>query len=220
MLKAMLVLLATAVPHAAAALEFGEWQTANGSNIKVEEDFMDARYPRLVVILRPDNWTERDGVLVLRCEQNQTEVYFSSGPLEFFGHSRDPVVAVRFPSDERAVVQSVDLSTDGEAVFFDNAIGFMSRLATDGSVGLDGNYFGSSFRHRFTVDGQLVAAIRDLATTCEWADRLPEAPIAAVVEPAPEVAKSLSDALRALVAEHGAEAVRAALADILPPPAK
>lgn len=227
-MRRLALMLAMLSPQAVHALEFGEWTTPGGSVIIVEEDFMDARYPRHLIILAPAGGTERDGALVLRCEQNRTEVYFNSGMFDFFGHGSEPQVAVRFPSDDRASVLSVGLSTDAEAVFFDNPIGFLSRLAADGSVGLDGNYYGGSFRHNFVLDAQLTAALRDLAATCEWADRLPARPEAAP-EPAPDqtppapgadASDALSAAIRALVGQYGADAVRAALHAEIPPPAK
>lgn len=222
-LKPLVAAMSLVLPAAAMALDFGEWTLPNGSVLVVEEDFMDARYPRHLIILHPEDGLESDGALVLRCEQNRTEVYFSSGDYEFFGHGTSPEVAVRFPSDDRANRQSVGLSTDAEAVFFDNPVAFLVRLAEDGSVGLEGSYFGGSFRHRFVLDARLQAALRDMAQTCEWADRLPPLPetagpvtLAAGDGEMDRTDAELLMAITALIEEFGADRVRQALADAAP----
>lgn len=186
-------------------LNFGDRTTKNGTKISVEEDFMNAKYPRHVVILAATSQGDKDGALVFRCQQNSTEAYFVSGPFDFFGHGTSPVVNVRFPSDEQAKRLKVSLSSDAEAVFFGNPIEFMTRTVTDGSVGLMGSYYSGSFRHNYVLDEETKSAMYALATTCEWVDRLPERD-EVTFEKSP--AELLSAELEILIEEYGEDLFR------------
>lgn len=184
----------------AESLEFGDRTTENGTKISVEEDFMNAKYPRHVVVLAAEGQGDRDGALIFRCQQNSTEAYFVSGQFDFFGHGTSPVVNVRFPSDDQARAWTVSLSSDAEAVFFSNPIEFMISAVTDGSVGLMGNYYGGSFRHNYVLDEKTKSAMYELATTCEWLDQIPERDDV-LVERTP--AQLLSAELEALIEKYG-----------------
>ena len=194
------LLLAGSSSAIAESLEFGDRTTENGTKIIVEEDFMNAKYPRHVVILAAEGQGDRDGALIFRCQQNSTEAYFVSGQFDFFGHGTSPVVNVRFPSDDQARATTVSLSSDAEAVFFSNPIEFMTRTVTDGSVGLMGNYYGGSFRHNYVLDEETKSAMYDLATTCEWVDQIPERDDV-LVERTPT--QLLSAELEALIEKYG-----------------
>lgn len=199
------LILAGSSSAIAETLEFGDRITENGTRISVEEDFMDAKYPRHVVVLAAEGQGDKDGALVFRCQQNSTEAYFVSGPFDFFGRSTSPVVNVRFPSDDEATATTVSLSSDGEAVFFSNPIQFMSKTVIDGSVGLMGSYYGGSFRHNYVLDEQTKSALYDLATTCEWIDQIPERD-EVPVERTP--AQLLSAELEALIERYGEDLFR------------
>lgn len=203
------------VPIEARALEFGEFTTSNGSLVTVEEDFMDARYPRHVIGLAAQGREANDGWLIFRCQENVTEAFFVSGPFDFFGHGTSPSVSVRFVSDERARQQSPSLSSDAEAVFFDQPIDFIVKTVEGGSVGLNGSYFSGSFRHNFVLDDQTNSAVYELATTCGWVDRLP-----AKQEVSEDVSSSPSDKklvneLRSLIEDYGEEQFRSTVTQIL-----
>jgi hypothetical protein len=194
---------------------FGERTSPNGSSITVEEDFMNAKYPRHILALAARDRTERDGWLVFRCQNNRTEVYFVSGSFEFFGRGRDPVVNVRFPSQDQGRQAPVSPSSDGEAVFFADPIDFIARATRDGSVGLQGSYYSGAFRHHFELDGMSRAAIYEMAETCGWRDRLPE-PDTSIASPAEDTGDPvIDDRLRALVGEFGQDRVRAAATRVL-----
>lgn len=204
------------IATSASALEFGEWTTSNGSNISVEEDFMDSRYPRHVIALRPDGADRKDGWLVLRCQQNKTEVFFSSGPFDFFGRGREPSVSLRFPDDANASSANISLSSDGEAIFFTDPVTFITKMLNGGFVGLGGSYYSSAFRHKFTLDPQLRDAIYDMAETCEWLDQVTEipAPVDTIANPIDTDRQALDAGLSALIQEFGLEQVSQALTDL------
>jgi len=205
-------LLLAGPPAIAETLEFGDRTTENGTKISVEEDFMNAKYPRHVVILAAESQGDRDGALIFRCQQNSTEAYFVSGQFDFFGHGTSPVVNVRFPSDDQASATTVSLSSDAEAVFFSNPIEFMTRAVTDGSIGLMGNYYGGSFRHNYVLDEETKSAMYDLATTCEWVDQIPEWD-EVLVERTP--AQLLSAELEALIKKYGEGLFRQTIQSLL-----
>lgn len=200
---------------ASAGPTFGERTTPNGSSVNVEEDFMNAKYPRHIIALAALDRSQGDGWLVFRCQNNQTEVYFVSGPFEFFGRGRDPVVNIRFPSQDQGRRADLSLSSDGEAVFFADPIEFIVRATRDGSVGLQGNYYGGSFRHQFELDGMSKAAIYEMAETCGWRSKLPEIS-AEIASPADQPGDPVvDDRMRTLVAEFGSDRVRAAATRVL-----
>lgn len=198
-------------------VEFGTFTTENGTTITVEEDFMDSRYPRHFILFANEPAREGDGVLILRCEQNRTELFFASGPFEFFGMSRKPNIQARFPSEQAASTLNAGSSSDGEAAFIRSPIDFVVKLVKDGSVGLAGSYYSGSFRHNIALDDQTIDAIYELAETCEWSNRLPErastdASIGDVnegIEPAR--IEDVLERVRQLIEEHGIEAVERAL---------
>lgn len=199
------LILASSSSAIAEPLNFGDRTTKNGTKISVEEDFMNAKYPRHVVILAATSQGDGDGALVFRCQQNSTEAYFVSGPFDFFGHGTSPVVNVRFPSDEQAKRLKVSLSNDAEAVFFGNPIEFMTRTVTDGSVGLMGSYYSGSFRHNYVLDEETKSAMYDLAKTCEWVDRLPERDEVPLEKTPTQL---LSAELEVLIEEYGEDLFR------------
>lgn len=206
------IIMTCSSPATAEQLNFGNRETENGTAISVEEDFMNAKYPRHVIILAATNRGDADGALVFRCQQNSTEAYFVSGPYDFFGHSTTPVVDVRFPSDEQANRAAISLSSDGEAVFFRDPIEFMSKTVIDGSVGLMGSYYSGSFRHNYVLDDETKAAIYDLATTCEWSDRLPKRD-EVTLEKTPT--QLLSAELDVLIDEYGEDLFRQTVQSLL-----
>jgi hypothetical protein len=213
-IKALSTALFVLNASALAAQDFGEWTTPNGSSIVIEEDFMDERYPRYVLALRPDDAKNADGWLIFRCPQNETEVYFSSGQFDFFGVGRTPRVNVRFPSDSSANPANVDLSANGEAVFFPDPISFIAKTMTGEFVGLNGSYFSGSFRHRFTIEPQMQQAIYAMANSCEWQERLPE--LENIVPSDAQSSNAQTEALEMelglLIEKFGEDAIRRALA--------
>jgi len=211
-------LIAFMVPSVGIAQEvrFGEWVSPNGAIITVEEDFMDARYPRHVIVMSSEGSTNRDGALVLRCEENVTEVFFVSGPFDFFGFGQEPSVNMRFPTDERASDAGTSPSVDGEAAFFPRPIEFIERLYAEGSVGLGGRYYSGSFRQNFIIDPEVAAAIEAMARTCEWSDRLADS------QGADDVSSEIERQLVSLIEQYGFEAVQTglkSLAEASDPPA-
>lgn len=188
-------------------LTYGDRTSPNGTKISVEEDFMDGRYPRHVIVLSHEGIGDQDGRLILRCQSNSSEVYFVSGPFDFFGQGQEHSILMRFPSDNGPRNIPLSLSTDGEAVFFPDPISIMSQLATDGSVGISGRYYGGSFRHNIVLDRETQAAIYDLAQTCEWEDRLP---VIAVEEPKEDNNPQLElvSELNDLIDRYGIDAVK------------
>lgn len=194
-------------------LEFGEFVSSNGTQISVEEDFMDGRYPRHVIVFEHQMATEREGRLLLRCESNRTEVFFASGSFDFFGAGQQYSVTVRFASEDAPREIPVSNSANNEAVFFPDPIDFAVGLVVSGSVGLSGRYFGGSFRHNVQLDRLTTLAIYDAAETCGWISRLPEleAPNLASMSETQISDPALIEGLEGLIEEFGLDQVKDAI---------
>lgn len=215
----------------------GNWSSANGE-VTVEEDLTTAKYPRHIVALAPLDGSSKAGYLILRCEQNKTEVYFVAADFEFFGFGENPAISARFKSETEAQPLRATNSSDARAAFLGTPIEFVLRLVEEDQVVLAGNYYGSRFTGLYKTDSTILNGIYGMSETCGWSDRLPprDAPIAAdgtddparaaptrdegkpatVVSNAPQTngASDLPTALKALVEQYGMPAVLKALGEI------
>lgn len=212
----------------------GKWSSTNGE-VTVEEDLTTSKYPRHIIALLPLDGSSKAGYLVLRCEQNKTEVYFVAAEFEFFGFGRDPKISARFKSEAEAKPLRTAGSSDADAAFIETPIDFVMRFVEEGQVVLAGNYYGGRFTGLYKTDATILDGIYGMAETCGWSSRLPvrdtataaiggptlatDGQIGPQVAPANSAPKTpdpadLKEALKALVERYGLPAVLKALGEV------
>jgi len=106
--------------------------------------------------------------LILRCKQKQTEAYIVTGmPPQVEYGSDGATVTTRLDKD-RAIKLRMSKSTDGEALFFGQSVGFIKSMLRKSTLLFDFTPFNSSpVMTTFDLRG-IDEAIKPLRETCKW----------------------------------------------------
>ena len=216
-------------------VEFGTSSSDFGS-VEVQEDIANPDIPKHFVYPTPQDGSNSAGVLILRCQNKSTEVFYAAKQGEFFGFGTAPDIAERFKSEQKSHKIRASGSSDGSAAFISSPIDFISKLIKEGLVILSGSYYSGSFAAKFDIDDVVADGIYSMAETCEWSKKLPARADAAVVkaetsdQPTNDEStdkgastgvtaadRELGVALQSMVAKYGMDAVQKALSQITTP---
>jgi len=161
-ISAIVIALSFAQPAAASE----RW-----GSIRVEPNIANPEFPtHYITINRDEAGRFGPSYLHIRCENNKTEVYLSvDGVYGYRGRTR-----AKWAGMTRAQRIGTVESSDGQAAFFNNSIGFLTRFVDEGTVILEVEGYNVRGAASYTINGELIEGIYALANTCQWASRLPE----------------------------------------------
>jgi type VI secretion system protein VasI len=107
--------------------------------------------------------------LIVRCKENRTELYVRTGmnAAVEYGEYESATVTLRFDKDEAVQVKCGE-STDGEALFFPNAISMLKLMMSRDKMLFQFTPFNASPQMTtFPLTG-LAAAVAPLRRACGW----------------------------------------------------
>lgn len=195
------------------ALSFAQPVTAYESwgSIRVEPNIANPEFPTHNITINMDE-AMRFGpsYLHFRCENNKTETYLSVDGV--YGH-RGKMRAKWAGMTRAQRIGSVG-STDGQAAFFSNSIGFLTRFVKEGSVILEVDGYNVGGAASYTLNDKLIDGIYALAKTCQWEARLPAR--AALAENVDEADRKAIQAMLPAIQRMGKERFIQILNDVLP----
>jgi len=162
LIKAIIVTFSFALPVEA----YESW-----GSIRVEPNIANPEFPsHYITINRGEAGRFGPSYLRIRCENNKTEVYLSvDGVYGYRGRTR-----VKWAGMSRAQRIGAVESSDGQAAFFNNSIGFLTRFVDEGTVVLEVEGYNVRGAARYTLNNELIDGIYALANTCQWTSRLPK----------------------------------------------
>lgn len=151
----------------------------------VDEDVSEMDDSRMVTLLLSatgavSGWLATETpVLVLRCRENETDVYVTVGMQVRSDYPRSDMngsfARLRY-DDSQAVTVETSHSTDGESLFLPNAIGTARRLTQSKRLLFEFTPFNASIQTAtFELDG-LSEAIKPLREACRWEAEAPPPP--------------------------------------------
>lgn len=154
--------------------------------VRVLENLANPNFPTHTVYVSPQSGGRGANGVVVRCENNRTEVFVPTEGV--FGYQG--IVRVKWADMPAAARWSANDSTTGTAAFLSQPIAFVLRLVQEGSVVVEVEGYNVRGAARFDLSPETRQGIYDLATTCQWVGQLPT-PVAA---PAPDASATGSDA--------------------------
>ena len=204
-------ILSFAFPSQAEIL-MGEFSSDYGL-VNVEENIANPSVPTHLIVFNALEGSSSAGNLVFRCKDNKTEVFYYAAEFEFFGVGSSPDISTRFASESASKKLPADVSSGvGQSAFIRNPIGFITKFRDEQEVVLSGFYYAGSFAALFKADDLIIDAIYDMATTCNWVDKLPVRENSVIAAPSGDLSANdtqaaISAELSVLVEKYGLKAV-------------